>query len=806
METRLFNSQENKISKKLSARFLALIFASFFLMSSMEAQDLGSVEGKVTDAETYKPIEAATVELLKTADSSLVTGLITDANGVYKFNDVPYGDYVIRASFLGYRRKVMQSFKVTPEKKDLKFTQLPMVQSSKKLDEVSVHARMLTGTMEDDKTVYVITKESAEIAASGLELLRQVPDCHVDFRTNAVTLEGSGNILFMVNGKMVDKDYLMQLNPNLIEKYEIMTNPGVKYDADVDGVINVVLKRNINYGLSARANVEIPTAAINYVSNSSFNIDYFKKGFRLYVGGNYGMNRFDIKFENERNTFGDVETSLLNRYTSGIEQNMYGGVNYGFDWFINDKTTLNFNSSIRPRFPKDVTFDTDILIDSVDMFNQNRTARSNFFNDYSLYYQRKFDKPGHDISTEVYFSRNNNNNENKNYNNVQPNEESITSNQLTDKNKNIIRFKIDYSIPLTEKIKFSAGAVNVNTLMNNEFEDRLADFSSDIDYTETRWGAYTNLAYKVKKHNLRAGVRYEYSNIDILYTSDTSNTYGRFLPFVSYQTSVGKRHTFRINYRNSINRPGLYQVDPFNFRDDSYSSSQGNPNIGPANIHKLELTHRIKLVGPLFVNYKPYFRYVNDGIQRITVIEDSVLVSKFNNVSSFYEYGVSFNGSLALSKWWMIRPGFTWYRKHINAMDEYGYDGLTANSYRLNLSSQFILPKDWVIFLEYNKQGPNYNHQTKRETNYVAVGGFYKKINKHWDVTMYVINPWDNKFVFEKTEKRSPDFTNFSKGYVRYDYVVGFRIGYSFNQGKEIKKVKRNIEQDSDAKGGSSIF
>jgi transposase len=40
-----------------------------------------------------------------------------------------------------------------------------------------------------------------------------------------------------------DQQFVAQLNPEDFNKVEVVTNPGVEYDADVEAVINIVLKK-----------------------------------------------------------------------------------------------------------------------------------------------------------------------------------------------------------------------------------------------------------------------------------------------------------------------------------------------------------------------------------------------------------------------------------------------------------------------------------------------------------------------------------------------------------------------------------
>ena len=231
----------------LKTMVIATMLLSLFSISAYSLNP-GKIEGSVSDGESYATIPAAKVELLNAADSAVVKIVQTNNDGKYLIEDVPFGKYMLRISGMAYKKQIVSDVLITPEKPAIKFGPTNLVSESKALKEVGIFGYKLTGQMEDDKTVYAIKEKSSDIAQSGLDLLRQLPDINVDFRTNEVTLAGNNNILFQVNGKKVDRTYLMQLNPKLIDKVEIITNPGVKYDADVDAVINVILKKNMNFG------------------------------------------------------------------------------------------------------------------------------------------------------------------------------------------------------------------------------------------------------------------------------------------------------------------------------------------------------------------------------------------------------------------------------------------------------------------------------------------------------------------------------------------------------------------------------
>jgi hypothetical protein len=77
-----------------------LVLASLQLVAS--GPENGRLTGKLLDGETNEPIPHANVVLLRASDHSFVRSVPTNADGSFKFDYVPLGDYTLRTTVLGY--------------------------------------------------------------------------------------------------------------------------------------------------------------------------------------------------------------------------------------------------------------------------------------------------------------------------------------------------------------------------------------------------------------------------------------------------------------------------------------------------------------------------------------------------------------------------------------------------------------------------------------------------------------------------------------------------------------------------------
>lgn len=117
---------------------MKIIFSSVFclLSSLLLSQNLTqTIRGKVVDATSKSELPA--VQIFVFNDSSKVGGVQSDANGIYKIQNVPIGRVVVKANFLGYQPAIFK-IEVTSAKEVI--LNFEMEESAVKVDEVVVTA------------------------------------------------------------------------------------------------------------------------------------------------------------------------------------------------------------------------------------------------------------------------------------------------------------------------------------------------------------------------------------------------------------------------------------------------------------------------------------------------------------------------------------------------------------------------------------------------------------------------------------------------------------------------------------------
>jgi ferric enterobactin receptor len=804
--------------------FQKIAMAGFWLASLMvlpgftvyAETENGSITGVIVDDSTTTPVSYASVALLSAADSSLLNGMITNDQGKFQFNDLPYGKYNLKVTFVGYKPVVIKDLEVSRQNKTIDLQNLKIREDFKKLEEAVIVGQRLKGEEKVDRTVFTINDDVRKASTTALDALKHIPSVTVDFQNN-VSLEGSSNIQFYVDGILRNKEYVAQLKPEQIDKVELITNPGVKYDADISGVINIILKKEKRSGVSGSVKIPIPHPS-KIVAEPSANIEYGNQKFRIYIGDQMHFEQFNgteiltTKVDN-----GISAPYRFEKTGEGINRWQNNYMNYGADWFINDKTSLNFLGEWRTW--KGVNDDyksisqvytNDVLTQYINTDKNSLTRSDNYY--FSLYFVKKFNKEGNEIKAEGYFNTETgkDNNDYLEYymdpSDIETVNRMVDRSDLTENMRKNAEIKLDGTFML-KNIKNEVGARTYGSWMGNEFtntstiEGVTNESEQKFNYRETRQTAYYNLSGKVKKLAWQAGVRGEYSWLEI--DSETTTDYTVLLPQFSMNQSLAKEQTLKLTYRKQIYRPSASDMNPFEVWTDSLHMRTGNPNLDPAIENKIEFSYA-KNFKSNYISPKAYFRYTNNGIQDVTTVSDEgVTVITQDNIGKNVEYGVGVSGAFQILKHWRFNANIDVYNRiYRTDVATTGHSEEEMLSYRFNFSHIVTLPKDFTLFMFANYGSPNISYQREFSRDMLYLFGAEKKFSEKFSMDVFY-NPFIKDFKYSKVITTAPGYFESWEGHVDAGQLFCFSITYSFNKGNKINKIDRSAEYErSQGKGG----
>jgi len=127
------------------------------------------------------------------------------------------------------------------------------------LDVIEVVATRPGQAQKIDRRTYRVKQNPQSAQFNGIQLLRGLPAVIIT-PDDQILLLGATGVTILVDEREVRGDaiqYLRTLHGSDIERIEIMTNPSAQYAAGTGGVINIVLRKKQEDGVSGSANAEV---------------------------------------------------------------------------------------------------------------------------------------------------------------------------------------------------------------------------------------------------------------------------------------------------------------------------------------------------------------------------------------------------------------------------------------------------------------------------------------------------------------------------------------------------------------------
>lgn len=691
---------------------------------SSQAQTPNRITGQVIQAGN-KPVEFATVTLLKAADSSLVKGAVADIAGKYEFEQIKQGKYIIAAAFVGMNKVYSSPF----ELKGGAFIAPPLelTVNSKNLKAVDVTARKPFIEQKVDRLVVNVEANIATAGGTAMEALEKSPNITVDKDGN-ISMKGKGGVMILIDGKQTSMsnqdiaELLKSMPATSLEQIELISNPSAKYDAAGNaGVINLKLKKNSSYGTNGSF-----TLGGAYGTwpryNGALNLNHRGKNVNVFGSYNYSHREAQQSLDIYRTVDDKNGQQIFDQSNETHRRNTYQGGRIGADYFVAKNHTVGVLVDLAQNhylFPSHAYTNIGYgkVVDSILHTNANNdgTWRRGAYN---LNYRGVLDSTGRELNVDLDYSRSSD----KQYANIfaattdpvinkQLNADTSRSNQPS-----IITIKTakaDYTHPLGKGAKLEMGAkVSFVTSDNDARFDSLrmnvwqADTmrSNHFIYKENVNAAYVNFNKQFKKLTLQLGLRAEQTNVtgesaslrksqQGVVKNDTS--YFNLFPSMALSYKADKNNTFGFSYSRRIQRPSYEDLNPFEFYLDRYTIQAGNPSLKPQYSHNLEVTHTFKEFLITSVNYI----HTTDLMMRIIETDknpatgdSSLLRYKYMNVAKSDNLSLNISAPFPITKWWntftTMSLYYTGYSAFVNdnnvKMNAVGFFGRTQHTFTLS--------------------------------------------------------------------------------------------------------------------------
>lgn len=764
---------------------ITLILAACLLsFRDAGAQGKKYITGKLADARTSQPVSFATVALLRSADSTVSGGALSDDAGQFNLGPVIPGSYLLRVSNIGYKPATRLVEVISDDVTDAGI--ITLQDTSIMLRELIVTGERVRAKAESDRTTYNITEKMLNASSTGTDLLKLVPGVQVDMMQN-ISVEGSRAIMIYVDGKERDNGYVSQLNPADIDRIEIISIPTSAYDGNLTGAINIILKKDRNSGINGQVLAEMPTSRSVIYIFPAYSLSYNNNKINLYTSYNGEITHLDQEERFSREFLNNTDTNTIVTTQVVRQKNMSNRFHYGFDYFLNERNQFNFYAFYNPYSQELDGLAYSKISGGLDSLWQagkddNDKNRSSF---YSFYYKHTFNEGGmittdlssynlRAVNSTVYLITN-------------PGEDIVQANTVMPKQQ-MLSVKIDYTNMLFRKFDLSAGFKAKYQLS----KDRLSDF----EYLENIIATYANIEYKLEKFDLSGGLRIEQSRVNLKESFSRNDL--AFFPYASARYRVNSRQNIQLTYSRSIKRPNLRQLNPYTNFDDPCTTSSGNPFLQPEYLGTLFLQHSVQFNGNYLAS-RLFFSHAGDVINNLTKITDSGrFENNYQNLGQMYQYGAQVSGSVKAG-FLTLNPFVKVYNLHTSGNDlakEHNIANRIKPGFESGISAIASFSHDLAFSLNIQYNTSRYDIQSRNFTDMTYFMTLEKTFMDKFKAGIASAIPFTRSFTYNGSEMSGADFHSLYEGKVIMSKIpVWFRFGYQFSSGKSREKISREKEE-----------
>lgn len=708
-----------------------LIFMQIVL-SQAQVSAGGKITGQV-HLENNKPALNATVALQRSADSVLVKTALPNEAGVFEFENIKPGSYIVAVSQVGYTKVKSTLIQISPDNQQVNIPAIVLMPQVQSLEGVTIEAKKPFIERKLDKLVLNVENSIASAGSTVLEVLERAPGVMVN-QESSLNLKGKQGVIVMIDGKLSPLSgpdliaYLKGIPAASIASIEIITQPSARYDAAGNaGIINIKFKKDQRQGLNGAFTFSLGQGFYTKPSAST-NANFRKKKWNVF--GNYSHiqpQNFTRFYINRKFFNANQELQSTFDQTSFIKQPVTSdNTRFGVDYYLNKKTVIgtlfnfNWNGSNRdgktnslitlPNGQLDYTTRTNIAL------NENRF---NGFGNFNL--KHTFDSTGRELTTDLDYGQFNANTfQNINNANYNANDALIAADKLNTDQHGLITIKslkADYVNPLKNNAKFEAGIKL--SIVDSDNDVKFFDVTEETPvldesrsnhfiYRENVNAAYTSFAKTFKKFDLQVGLRMEHTSTrgeQLVTGEEFSRSYVNWFPSFVINRKLSDQHQLSFSYAKRIDRPSYRQLNPFKIFVDPYTYVVGEPTLKPVLTNSYEINHT-------FLNkYVTSFSYAStrEVITDIFVQDDLTKISYQTpaNLQDFDQVNLGFFIPISIKKWLNSTLNASVYWNQYSSPLQGGnlLNDYTAWDARLN--NTFTLGKGWSAELSGFYQSKN---------------------------------------------------------------------------------------------------
>lgn len=759
-------------------------------VSLIQAQQTFSITAEVRDTEN-KLVPAGDVFLLLSEDSSLVhKGNI--AQGVFKFNHVPNGNYKIRIVSLGYHNK-LQEVKVG----DNIVMQIKMEAAATVLKEVTVSATKPPFVYKNGNIVANMDSPLFSSVPDPVNLLSKIPSVQVSPDGETISVVGKGQPVIYINNIRASVNDVKSLSTADIKHIELINNPSARYEAEGRVVLLIRTRSNGKEGLKADLS---QTAAFRkyYLNRASANVSYRKK--KLELKGNIQFNHlktwegnaFDFNIPSRNISTGYSVTAV----TSRLPQMIAGG---GIFYQLNELDYVSVNANLRKvteRFPIYTDSHLQDNLDDENVTTANFNEGPEAYYNANLNYNKAFKKANATVFTGLQYTRLDEAVNSTIFNTFDNDDPQKTQDRLRISSISAVAGRIDFEKKFKAENKWetglsissakSAGSADIKSI------DAAGNIYSVYNYREYNGAAYAQLSGKYKKTTWSAGLRTESTDVTGRYSENgTSSAIDKksinLFPKMSITFSPDSLKSATLRYSKNITRPGYSNANQTVVYINPYFEWANNIDLDPSLFQEIAATLQYR-------NYSFTASYFADkGQANSSFIYDAQRgVLRRTEINFDRESGIFVGSTIPFKyKLWSSTNVMNFIYSSIK--DSSALKGKSRPFVYVSTSNEFSLPHQFVFTTSAWAVTKSYRGVFERNALFAVDTSLSKKFNK-FTCTLRV----DDMFA-SVNAKESFSVNDVAANGIFYDNSREFSLSlkYTFGKLKESTFKSRDVDENS---------
>ncbi|MGO4879066.1 outer membrane beta-barrel protein [Pedobacter psychrotolerans] len=781
------------------------------------------IQGTVIDSIKNEPIEYATI-ILQDSLMKSVRSAFTNSKGEFLFDKLPSNRYSIVISSMGYTTK-LRSIPNSNQNDSVNLGSILIYSSAKNLNQVTISATRPILRQSIDRLTYDIQADPESRVKNVLDMMRKIPLLTVDDEDN-IQLKGNSNYRILINGKPSSliakspKDVLRGMSASNIQRIEVITTPPAKYEGEgLAGIINIITNKNIDNGYNGNLNSSYKFPVGGFTNTGSINLKHGKVSASVVAGISDNVSPKSMRL-NKRETFGDSPTLLdqtrVNNFNARYRY-LASTLSVELDSLNLISADFTFNNGFYHSYNDQNSTLTGVNNEILESFSVNNVLKNPFLGiDAGLNYQLGFSKKKDKLITFSYVVRKSKDDtdyllklDNK-VNYTGPDFMQVNNTEASEQ-----AVQVDY-VNSYKNLKVEAGFKGIfrNNKSNYEYSifnnqtsqyELESDKSNQFDNDQRILGIYNSYQLQLKNLGIQAGIRLEQTKLKSYVTSlspELNDNYYNIIPSVStiYKFNEGKQ-SINLGYTQRIQRPNIWNLNPFVDRSNPSYEIAGNPNLRPIKSNNIIVNY--SNFKKLTMNIGVSYAFANNTIQQISVYNEStrVTTTNYDNIGKDRLLGFDFNISYPITSGIKFSTGgnlaYVWLEGMVD--DELiKTKGLKGTAFA---RVEYTINKGMHVNAAANYQSANITLQERfRPTIYSSFSIDKDLISEKLIFAANINNPFEKYRDFRKMSVGS----NFSQVATSINYYRSFTFSLNYKFGRTgdlVKKNKRSIKND-DSSGG----